>query len=291
MLQGTFETLALPEVLGLLASARKSGALRIEAGPVSAVVRLEDGHCCAVETGEQPGPVASGSLLLARLVDVCFSVTRQESGGFRFAGDEPAPWSCDEPVELSDALVEVDRLLKQWREILHVIPSLDCRPRLLDALELDEIVVDRDRWALLVGIDGRRTVRELVQRAARPVIDVCQALVELVEAGAIGVIDPAAAVAPTPVPAPAPAPAPVPAPVVPPPVVPTTVVPTPVANAATNGSAEPREAPPERPVEAPAVAPPAAAEGERGGERSDDDGGEAPDKGAFLRLFSGLRDS
>ena len=143
MLQGTFETLALPEVLGLLASARKSGALKIEAGPVAAVVHLQDGHCCAVESGDQNGPVASGSMLLARLVEVCFAVTRQEIGGFRFAADEPAPWSCDEPVELGDAVVEVDRLLKQWREILHVIPSLDCRPQLREVLDVDEVAVNR----------------------------------------------------------------------------------------------------------------------------------------------------
>src|SRR5207244_3342128 len=49
VLQGTFETLALPELLGMLAGARKSGALRLEAGPVSAVVYLQDGHCRAVE--------------------------------------------------------------------------------------------------------------------------------------------------------------------------------------------------------------------------------------------------
>ena len=97
-------------------------------------------------------------------------------------------------------MVEVERLLKQWREILRVIPSLECRPRMLDALEVEEIVIDRERWALLVAIDGRRTVRELVQRSARPVIDVCHVLLELVEAGAIGVIDPAASRAPEPEP-------------------------------------------------------------------------------------------
>ncbi|MDQ1509548.1 MAG: hypothetical protein QOG50_1392, partial [Actinomycetota bacterium] len=122
MLQGTFETLALPELLGLLASARKTGALRLEAGPVSGAIHLADGHCCAVETADHLGRVSDGGVLLARLVDVCFAVTRQESGAFRFASDEPPPWVADEPVELSDAVVEVDRLLKQWREILRVIP-------------------------------------------------------------------------------------------------------------------------------------------------------------------------
>ena len=194
MLQGTFETLSLPEVLGLLAGARKSGALWLEAGPVSGVVHLTDGHCHAADSIEQHGPLDDGGDLLMRLVDLCFTSMCQPSGSFRFAADEPAPWSCPEPVELSDALVEVDRLLKQWREILRVIPSLDCRVR-ARRLEVDELVIDREGWALLVAIDGRRTVRELVQRTGRPVIDVCQALLELVDAGALGVIDPAAALA------------------------------------------------------------------------------------------------
>jgi hypothetical protein len=192
VLQGTFETLSLPEVLGLLASARKSGALWLEAGPVAGIVHLQDGHCHAVEAGDQRDPVADGPALLTRLVDLCFAAMCQESGSFRFAADDPAPWWCAEPVELSDAVVEVDRLLKQWREILRVIPSLECRPRLLDALEVDEMIVDRERWSLLVAIDGRRTVRELVERAGRPMLDVCHVLLEFVEAGAIGVIDPAA---------------------------------------------------------------------------------------------------
>jgi Domain of unknown function (DUF4388) len=301
VLQGTFETLALPELLGLLASARKTGALRLEAGPVSGAIHLSDGHCCAVETTDHLGRVSDGAALLARLVDVCFAVTRQEGGAFQFASDEPPPWVSDEPVELSDAVVEVDRLLKQWREILRVIPSLDCRPRLLEVLDVDELVLDRDRWSLLVAIDGRRTVRELVQRAARPVIDVCHSLLELVEAGAVGVVEPAAAppepVPPPPAAAPAP-PEPVapPAPAAPPPAPPAPVAPAPAAPAvaarvdpspaatppapAPNREPEPVEA---RPAEPPAEPQPAPTSG--------DEAAEAPDKGAFLRLFSGLRES
>ena len=61
VLQGTFETLSLPEVLGLLASARKTGALWLDAGPIAGVVHLEDGHCHAAETGEHRGPVDDGA--------------------------------------------------------------------------------------------------------------------------------------------------------------------------------------------------------------------------------------
>ena len=318
MLQGTFETLSLPEVLGLLASARKTGALWLEAGSTTGIVHLQDGHCHAAESGELRDPVENAAALLPRLVDMCFAVMCQESGSFRFAADDPAPWLCAEPVELSDVLVEVDRLLKQWREILRVIPSLECRPQLLDALEVDELVFDREGWTLLVAMDGRRTVRELVQRTNRPVIELCQSLLELIDAGAIGVIDPAAAyhedvtapeavapeavtidvVTPAVVPPETASPEVAPAFEAPPDIVPPPEAPAEAAEAAeaapapavvltivpdgTDAATEPGPVP-ETPVE------PAA--NERPPAEQVAAGSEPPDKGAFLRLFSGLRDS
>ncbi len=319
MLQGTFETLSLPEVLGLLASARKTGALWLEAGPITGAAHLEDGHCLAAEAGELNGPVDDGGALLGRLVDLCFAVMCQESGSFRFAADDPAPWSCADRVELSDVLVEVDRLLKQWREILRVIPSLECRPQLLESLQVEELVVDRERWALLVAMDGRRTVRELVQRTNRPVIELCQSLLELIDAGAVGVIDPAAARVPE-------ADVPAPEPVLPePPEAAAHAVPVPgavepsVASEPVDVASPEAAASPEVASVAPAVevtdASPAAVltivpetdaqpagqpepqpapEPERHAEPEPvaaAGGSDAPDKGAFLRLFSGLRDS
>jgi Domain of unknown function (DUF4388) len=326
VLQGTFETLSLPEVLGLLASARKTGALWLEAGPITGVAHLEDGHCLAAEAGEERGPVDDGTALLARLVDLCFAVMCQESGSFRFAADDPAPWSGADRVELSDVLVEVDRLLKQWREILRVIPSLECRPQLLESLQVEELVVDRERWALLVAMDGRRTVRELVQRTNRPVIELCQTLLEFIEAGAVGVIDPAAARVPeaeTPPPDPAMADPAMADPAMADAAVADAAVTEPAvaASASTEPEAVEVATPVEvagpsvettepapgavltivpesgaRPAEAPEPERPAEPEPERQAEPEPEPvaaagGSDAPDKGAFLRLFSGLRDS
>jgi len=307
VLQGTFETLSLPEVLGLLASARKSGALLLEAGPMSAVVHVEDGHCRAVETLDRRDPVDDGHALLDRLVDVCCNAVRAESGAFKFAADEPAPWRCPEPVELSDALVEVERLLKQWREVERVIPTLDCRPRLLDALVVDELVLDRARWSLLVALDGRRTVRDLVERVGHPVLEVCHTVLELVEAGAVGILDAETAPAPPP-PAPVaplehePDPAPTPAPAPP---VERAPEPEPVAAPAPAPPSEPAPEPPRAaepaPVaERPAFQPPTepAARVEPTPEPVAEEPGPEPvgatagaDRGAFLRMFSGLRES
>src|SRR5690348_15930718 len=90
-LQGTFDTLPLTEVLGLLSTAGKSGALRLEAGGHEAHVFLSGGRCCAVEADDASGPVASPEALSARLVDVGFSLGRIASGSFRFSdGEAPA---------------------------------------------------------------------------------------------------------------------------------------------------------------------------------------------------------
>jgi hypothetical protein len=187
MLQGTFETLALPEVLALLAHSRKTGALWLEAGAATAALYIVDGRCCAAQSGDQTGPVSDAPSLLARVVDLCFAAARQEDGTFRFGGEEP-PWTCAESIDLEVAIEELARLVDEWREIQAVIPSLDSRIRLCDELGVDELAVDRDRWQLLVAIDGRRSVRELVRKVNRPLLDICHAVVSLVESGAVAVV-------------------------------------------------------------------------------------------------------
>jgi hypothetical protein len=191
VLQGTFDTLALPEVLGLLAHSRKTGALWLEAGPATAVVYIADGRCCASQSGDVTGAVTDGPSLLGRVVDFCFAAARTDDGAFRFGSEEP-PWTCSETIDLDVAVDELARLLEEWTEIQSVIPTLDARVRLTEELGADELVVDRDRWRLVVAIDGRRTVRELVRKTNRPVLEVCHAVVALVEAGAVDVAQPPA---------------------------------------------------------------------------------------------------
>ena len=125
--------------------------------------------------------------MLVRVVDVCFAVARAEDGSFRFGPEEP-PWVVRRrPSTSRSRSTSSARLLDEWREIQAVIPSLDCRIRLADELGVDELVVDRERWQLLVAIDGRRSVRELVRKTNRPVLDVCHAILALVDAGAVNV--------------------------------------------------------------------------------------------------------
>jgi Domain of unknown function (DUF4388) len=195
MLQGTFETLALAELLGLLSQSRKTGALWLDAGHASAVLYVVDGRCCAALSTDASEPIADAPSLLVRLVDLTFAVARAEDGSFRFGVDDP-PWTCPDTVDLEVVNDELARLLEEWREIQAVVPSLECRIRLAEELGVGEIAVDRERWRLLTAIDGRRNVRDLVRRTNRPVLDVCHAIVALVDAGAVTVVQPPAATNP-----------------------------------------------------------------------------------------------
>ncbi len=191
VLQGTLETLALPELLGLLAQSAKTGALWLDAANSSAVLYIVEGRCCAAESSEAGDPLDDQDALLARVIDICFAVERAEDGAFRFGPEEPT-WACLATVDLEVAIDELSRLVEEWREIQAVIPSLDCRIRLADDLGVAELTVDRERWHLIVSLDGRRSVRDLVRKTNRPVLDVCHALLGLVDAGAVNVGPPPA---------------------------------------------------------------------------------------------------
>lgn len=255
MLQGTFETLALAELLGLLSQSRKTGALWLDAGPASAVVYIVDGRCCAALSSDAAEAIADAPSLLVRLVDLCFGVARAEDGSFRFGVEEP-PWRCAETVDLEVANDELARLLDEWREIQAVIPSLECRIRLTEELGIDEIVVDRERWRLLTAIDGRRNVRDLVRKTNRAVLEVCHAVVALVDAGAVTVAQPPAA--------------------------------APSASRSTGGKASRPVVDPEVPY-GPGVESPHPGPGP--GEPAEDGEAEHAGKGQYLRVFSALREA
>jgi hypothetical protein len=281
VLQGTFDTLSLTEVLGLLAQSHKTGALWLEAGSVQGRVYLADGRCCAAESVELTDAVTTERDLATRLVDVCFTLARQHDGAFRFVADEQPNWRVAGGVAVDDAVDALDRLLAEWREIQAVIPSLDVRPTLATELGNDSIVVDQAGWRLLVCLDGRRSVRDVMRHTQRSVLDVCNALKQLVEEGAVEI----APEMPPAIPQPAAA----------------VAMPDPFAVALDEvveaveaiEAIEPEvEALPEPEPEADTRAEPAHAQHDaapRAAAVEEDDNGR--DRGAMLRLFSALRDT
>ncbi|MBV9919913.1 MAG: DUF4388 domain-containing protein [Pseudonocardia sp.] len=181
-LQGTFDTLSVTELFGLLSTAAKTGALRLEAGDHEAAVFVRAGRCCAVEPAG-----AGGAGLAAALVDVGFTLARQPEGAFRFTDSEMPERPAEAEVALEPAVAEILAMLDAWRDIEATIPSLDARLRLAPQLRGDEIVLRADEWAVLVALEARPTVRELVAARGESLIEGCRLVKHLVDRGAVEV--------------------------------------------------------------------------------------------------------
>lgn len=191
-LQGTFDTLPGTEILGVLARSHKTGVLHLQTQESESRIWLLDGRCRAVESADASGPAAKPGDLQERLVDVCFEVARLDAGSFRFVEGAEPPWPTAYDVAGDDALEEVDGLLDEVHDILRVIPSFDACPRLSPELGCPSMTVDAAQWQILAGLDGTRSVNEVVSGSDRSLMEVCGALREMVDLGAVEMLAPGA---------------------------------------------------------------------------------------------------
>jgi hypothetical protein len=193
-LQGTIETFALPDVMRLLASTKKTGCLRLDGSRGTGSVWVDSGQIVA---GEATGaPHADGP------VEVVFEMLRFPDGDFVFDADLKAA-SPASPTEVEKVLGEAEALLEEWTAIEKVVPSLQSWVALADELPGDEVTLDRERWRLLVAIGGGATVGQVGDRLQMSEIVVSRHVRDLVEQSLAAVSDaPAGATAPAPAPAP-----------------------------------------------------------------------------------------
>jgi hypothetical protein len=199
VLQGTLDTLSLPELCELLAGTGKTGALHLRAEAGQGVLWFSDGKVCAGEAGGQTGPPppGAGGDLLDRLHDVCFELFRYTEGSFEFEIDRRPSWSADRSVDVGGLLAETERRMAEWREIIAVIPSIEARPRLVPEPPTGgPVTLDAAQWRVVTGIDGRRRVSALIRVLDGGEFTVCKVLRSLVQAGLVE-IDPADSAAPT----------------------------------------------------------------------------------------------
>jgi hypothetical protein len=187
-LQGTLDTLSLPELCELLSGTSKTGALHVRSESGQGVLWFTDGKVCAGEAGGQTGPPqpGAGGDLLERLHDVCFELFRYTEGAFEFEADRRPSWPADRSVDVSGLLAETERRMAEWREIIAVIPSIEARPRLVPEPPAGgPITLDAAQWRVVTGVDGRRRVSALIRVLDGGEFTVCKILRSLVQAGLV----------------------------------------------------------------------------------------------------------
>lgn len=184
-LQGTLDTFALPDVLRLLATTRKSGQLQVQGRQGDGNLDLIDG---AVTGGETSLAATDGP------ADVLFELLRLDDGSFLFDQDAVVG-DASNPTEVESVIAAAESAHTEWQDLSAVVPSLDVGITLVDELVATDTVIDRDRWRLIVGIGSGTTVRRLGERLSLRELPVLRATRSLVDDGLAVISEGAGAVA------------------------------------------------------------------------------------------------
>ncbi len=172
-LQGTLDTFALPDVLRLLATTKKSGQLLVQGDQGNGSLSLID------------GAVVGGDTTLAdtdESHEVLFELLRLDGGSFLFDQDTAATESSA-PVDVEAVITDAESAHAEWQDLSTVVPSLDVGVTLVEDLPDDTTTIDRDRWKLIVTIGSGSTVRELGDRLGLKELPVLRATRGLVDDG------------------------------------------------------------------------------------------------------------
>ncbi len=173
-LEGTLETIALPDVLALLSVTAKTGELRLESNAAVGRIWLDAGLVAGFDVGSQHSAV-----------DALFALLRWQEGSFRFhTGTEPL--NPVEPQEVAPLIEEAEERLSQWPEISAVVPSLSSRLDLQASVH-EDVILSPDQWGLIALIGSGRSVEEVLDGRGLGEFDGCKAVKELVDAGLVQV--------------------------------------------------------------------------------------------------------
>lgn len=196
MLQGSFDTFDLAEVLGILARKNQTGRLRLHSGSTVVDLFLHDGR---LVRGETTGNGSSTRVAdnATRLEEACMQVLRWDHGTFEFQGGSAPGTSPGLDAEVEEVLAGAQRRLEEWERVMSVVPSLDVVPRMAARIEPPEVSVDRDSWRLLAALDGRRNGHALCRALGMTPYEVSRILSDLVGQGLVDMgASPRVAIAP-----------------------------------------------------------------------------------------------
>ncbi len=174
-LKGSLQTVALPEVLDFLSGTGKTGELRVDGAGKEGVVWFEEGSIAGVRVQRGSNPV-----------EAVFQLLRIEEGDFSFSSEESRPDDVvgidREQGQVAHVLGEAQDRLRQWSDIVSVVPTLNHRMTLSAHAPSDTVALDGSQWELIVAIGEGRSVGDVLSLRGLGEFEGCSALKGLVEA-------------------------------------------------------------------------------------------------------------
>lgn len=198
MLNGSLDTVALPDVLRLIASSGKSGLLRIEESNPSGRIFIVDGQIAFSTTRNENDPIddllhmeyradyvgstedrrvvdlndllesnpeAFHRFLEQMVVEVMSRLLRVDKGRFRFDLDIRSHREIPHSFEVEDMISQANARSAAWARIFEIVPSSSApfrmAPRLDDA---EQVALGRRDWALLAATGSSTSIDEIARR-------------------------------------------------------------------------------------------------------------------------------
>jgi hypothetical protein len=192
MLTGTFDTIAITDVLDLLTTTHKTGLLTLSSSGRRAVLEWHEGYLVSLDqddrdTGTNLLVGAEDDALIEHFIEACFVLGRDTRGTFDFAA-----WATAETpsasLPVSAALDELRSRLARWSAITDELGSLDAVLELSADLATPAISFTASRWAVLVALVSRAPLEQVARDLNRNVIDVADDAAALVRERALRVV-------------------------------------------------------------------------------------------------------
>ncbi len=194
VLQGDLDSFSLADVVRLLATAGRTGVLRVERGSLTGRVFFVDGSLTYATTrdgdgsvaalarlatrperdrrGRNPGgrwPEPARPLILQQISEVLIRLNHGPAGRFWFVeGVVTRAYGADEiqRFEAGEVLAAAAARRAEWAKIVQIVPDTSIRfvvrPRL--AAGVSEVVVDAATWPILAAIGGGASIQEVAER-------------------------------------------------------------------------------------------------------------------------------
>src|SRR3954447_22067610 len=175
-LQGSLTDLALPDVLGLLASTKKSGQLHVNGEGGDGRIWMDEGRVVAADAGVDGDGV-----------DTLFELLQVTEGSFVFAAGV-SPASPGAPRAVEPLLAEATARLEEWRVVAEVVPSLETRLALVPEAPASPVIIEADQWQVLVAAADGGTVGAVARALSLGRFAACRSVKGVVDAGLLRVV-------------------------------------------------------------------------------------------------------
>ncbi len=173
-LEGNLEDFELTDVFQLIQLGQKNGSLRIKGSDDVGIVYFKDGTVVHAKTNILQGKSAIAHILSWR------------KGRFVFTpGEESLERTVDLPIQ--QVILEAARLIDELKRIQKVIPVFDAVVQVIEepAAHIENINMTPEEWKVFSIIDGRLTIKEIIQNIHVPEFEVLRCLYGLVSSGLV----------------------------------------------------------------------------------------------------------